>query len=276
MQIEVRLAEERDIPALCEVWKTCFSDSEAYIRYFYRENFDRMIVRVVTADGKVVCIGHAMPAVFADGEDEYPVLYTYAGATLPAYRRKGLLSSLHLDCVRWAKENGVGLFNKPLPTQVEYYASLGLMEDSRFRIFAAEPLPDGRRDVSFAPLSAEEYNRLRNAAFSDRPYVKWPDAHVRWCVDENAFCGGRTLLFSLDGSTHFLMGCPSGGVLRVTETDLRPEQLRQIAPALCELFGTASLEAFLPWEDGWEGPSVVASRVLNAPMRHTYANLLLF
>ncbi|MBR4656213.1 MAG: GNAT family N-acetyltransferase [Oscillospiraceae bacterium] len=276
MRSEIRLADQRDIPDLCDLWRSCFSDSEEYIRFFYRENFSRISVPVYTLNGKPVSMLHLMDAAFADGPDEHPVRFVYAVGTLPACRSNGLMRSLLLSAARSAKENGYGLFLKPAPHLTEYYAVLGFAQDSRFRLIAAEPEPEGRKDVSFAPISAEEYNRLRNAAFSGRPFVKWPDAHVRWCVEENAFCGGRTLSLSLDGSRHFLMGCPEDGVLRVTETDLSPGELHSAASALCSLFGTARLEAFLPEESCREGSNVISSVVFNAPLRRTYANLLLF
>ena len=276
MRSEIRLADERDIPDLCELWQSCFSDTEEYIRFFYRENFSRISVPVYTLNGKPVSMIHLMDAAFADGPDEHPVRFVYAVGTLPACRKNGFMRSLLLSAARSAKEKGYGLFLKPSPHLAEYYAALGFVLDNRFRLFAADPEPAGRKDVSFTSISAEEYNRLRNAAFSGRPFVKWPDAHVRWCVDENAFCGGRTISLSLDGNTHFLMGYPDDGVLRVTETDLGPEKLRQAASALCERFGTARLEAFLPEESCREGETLVSSVVYNTPLRRTYANLLLF
>ena len=30
----IRLAEKQDIPALSEIWKICFHDSDDYIRFF--------------------------------------------------------------------------------------------------------------------------------------------------------------------------------------------------------------------------------------------------
>ena len=275
MQSEIRLASERDIPELCTLWAACFPDPGDYIRYFYNENFSRISVPVYTLNGKPVSMLHLMDAAFADGQDRYPVRFIYATGTLPAHRGSGFMRKLLLSVKRSAEEGRYGLFLKPSPPLTEYYEALGFMPDNRFRIFTAEAEPDGRRDISFTSISAEEYNRLRNEAFSGRPYVKWPDAHVQWCVDENAFCGGRTLTLSLDGNTYFLMGYPVNDALRVSETNLRPEQLRLAASALCGLFGTARLEAFVPEESCGEGNTVVSCAVFNAPMRHTYANLLL-
>ncbi len=276
MRSNIRLAAERDIPDLCELWRSCFPDPGDYIRFFYRENFSRISVPVYILDGKPVSMVHLMEASFADGPDDYPVRFVYAVGTLPGCRGKGFMRSLLLSAARSAEENGYGLFLKPAPHLEKYYADLGFVLDSRFRRFSAEPEPDGRKDISFAPISAEDYNRLRNVAFSGRPFVKWPDDHVRWCVDENAFCGGRTLSLSMDGSTCFLMGYPDGGVLHVTETNLSTGKLRLAASALCSLFGTARLEALLPEESCREGDAVVSSVVFNAPRRRTYANLLLF
>ena len=276
MRSEIRLASRRDIPELCALWQACFPDTGDYIRYFYRENFSRISVPVYTLEGRPVSMLHLMEAAFAEGGEEYPVRFVYAVGTHPACRSRGYMRALLLSAERAAEEGGYGLFLKPAPRLTAYYASLGFVRDSCFRLFTAEPEPDGRRDISFRPLSPEEYNRLRNAAFSGAPFVKWPDAHVRWSVHENAFCGGQTLVLTVGGSAHFLMGCPMDGVLRVTETDLCPEELRLAASALCGRFGTSRLEAYLPEERCGEGAAVVSSAVFHAPLRHSYANLLLF
>lgn len=233
MRSDIRLAAERDVPDLCRLWQSCFPDPEEYIRFFYRENFGRIRIPVLTLNGKPVSMIHLMDASFANGADEYPVRFVYAVGTLPACRGKGYARALLLSAAREAKEGGYGLFLKPVPSLKPYYSALGFTEDSRFRIFTAAKEAGGRKDLSFSPLSAEGYNRLRDRAFSRRPYVKWPDAHVKWCAEENAFCGGKTLSLSLDGKTRFLMGYPAGGILRISETDLSPGELSLAAFMLC-------------------------------------------
>ena len=276
MRSEIRPAAERDLPELTALWASCFPDPEEYIRFFYRENFSRISVPVLTVDEKPVSMIHLMDAAFADGENEFPVRFVYAVGTLPAYRGNGFARALLLSAVRAAKEGGYGLFLKPVPSLKAYYSALGFAEDSRFRVFTAKPEPGESTPLSFSPLSARGYNRLRERAFSGRPFVKWPDAHVKWCVDENAFCGGQTLALSFKGAPRFLMGYPVGGVLRISETDLSPEELRLSARPLCDRFGVSRLEAYLPEEAFPDGPAVPSSFVCNAPLRRTYANLLLF
>lgn len=273
---DIRTASERDIPDLCAIWQSCFPDSEDYIRFFYRENFSRISVLVFTLNGKPVSAIHLMDALFADGSADRPVRFIYAAGTLPAYRSNGFMGDLIRFAVRRAEENGYGLFVKPASQLTDYYASFGFSPDSRFRIYRTEPEQNGRTGLLFEPLSGEEYNRMRNRFFAGRPFVKWPDVHVQWCVDENAFLGGQTVSFVLDGETHFLMGCPEEDVLRVIETDLTHTQLNKAAFALCERFGTGRIKAFLPEDSLGEGETVLSSAVFNAPLRHTYSNLLLF
>ncbi|MBP5293471.1 MAG: GNAT family N-acetyltransferase [Clostridia bacterium] len=277
MHPDIRLATERDIPALTELWQTCFPDSKEYIEFFYRENFDRMSVPVLTLDEKPIGMIHLMEASFAQGAEAYPVRFVYAVGMHPAYRGQGLMKNLLGSVTRSAEEKGCGLFLKPSQELIPFYESAGFVLDSSFRLFRTTPEAKSGGSLSLSPLSAADYNRLRNISFSGRPYVRWPDAHVQWAVDENAFCGGQTLSFSLDGRIHFLMGYPSDGVLHITETDLSCDQLRSIAFPLCTFFGAAtSLEALFPEDACPEGEAVVSSLVFHAPVRSTYANLLLF
>ncbi len=276
MQPNIRFAFEQDIPSLVDIWKSCFPDPEEYIRLFYRENFNRIRILVYTLDGKPVSMIHLMDASFADGLQNDPVKFIYAVGTIPSLRCKGYMRTLLIYAEECAKKDGYGLFLKPSQGMEDYYSTLGFVEDSRFRIFTSGSCPDCGKDVSFALISAEEYNHLRDNAFSVRPYVKWPDSHIRWCVNENAFCGGQTISLTFDGNTHFLIGTPDEDVLRITETDLSPEQLRSVSSAVINFFGVSRLEAFLPEYALQEGPTVISSLIFNAPQRRTYANLLLF
>ena len=102
MQNGIRLASERDIPDLCVLWESCFSDSGDYIRYFYQVNFSRISVPVYVLDGKPVSMLHLLDAEFTDGPDGYPVRFVYATGTLPACRGGGFMRSLLRSAARAA------------------------------------------------------------------------------------------------------------------------------------------------------------------------------
>lgn len=274
MESGIRLARKSDVPALCEIWQDCFLDPEDYILYFYRENFDRISVPVFTENDQPVSMLHLMDADFVNGEKRQAAKLIYAAGTTPSRRKHGCMGAL----IRYAEEEalreGHALFLKPAtPYLTEYYRSFGFAEDACFRLVTISP--GDVRPMAASPLSAEAYNRLRGAVFSTRPFARWPDSHLVWCVKENKFCGGETLSVMLDGTTHFLMGAPRENAFLIYETDLTVLQLQQLSGALCKRFRTDFLKAYLPEDACEEGQKIISSVVFNAPHQHTYVNLIL-
>ena len=275
METGIRQAGERDLPALTAIWKECFHDPEDYIRLFYHENFGSIAAAVYTVDGRPVSMLHWMDAVFASAEGDLDARFLYAGGTLSTYRKKGYYSALFRFVKDYADRNGVALFGKPASRDlVPYYRSLGFEPDACFRRVALRP--GENIPLSVSPVSPEQYNRLRDRAFSSHPYARWPDRHVRWAFADNAYFGGRALAVTLDGETHFLLGVPQGNTLLITETDLSLPQLKRACGALCAVFGADVLQACLPDYACEEGEEIISSIVYHAPLRNTYVNLSLF
>lgn len=270
----IRPAERRDIHVLCGIWQACFYDQAEYIRFFYEENFDRIAVYVRTVNDSPVSMLHLLDSEFANGPAHRMAKLIYAAGTDPAYRKNGYMSELIRYAASLAKSGGYALFLKPSSEHLaEYYGAFGFTPDAHFRLLTVPP--GDRIPLSLTDLSPEEYNRLRDAAFSTRPYARWEDDHLRWCVAENAFCGGRTVAVEMDGGTRFFMGYPRDGVFLITETDMTPSQLRRAGGTLCGIFGTGALRAYLPDFACDEGELIVSSVVYNAPTEGTYVNLIL-
>ncbi len=270
----IRPAERRDIPVLCGIWQACFYDPAEYIRFFYEENFDRIAVYVRTVNDSPVSMLHLLDSEFGSSAGIRKAKLIYAAGTAPAHRGKGYMGELIRHVTSLADAGGHALFLKPSSERLaEYYGSFGFMPDARFRLLTV--LPEEAEPLTLTDLSGEEYNRLRDAAFSSRPYARWRDDHLRWCVAENAFCGGRTAAVEMDGGTRFFMGYPRDGVFLITETDMTPSQLRRAGGTLCGIFGTRTLRAYLPDFACGEGRLIVSSVVYNAPLDGTYVNLIL-
>lgn len=274
MKNGVRRAAKDDIPALVEIWKACFFDSEEYINYFYRENFDRIEVFVYVADGKPVCIVNILDAEFVYKNESRKAKYMYAGGTLPEYRKKGYFKKLMQFTFDRAIEEGHGLFFKPATKYMtDYTLALGPEIDSYFRLVTVEP--DGREEFDAVDISHIEYNRMRNEAYSDIPFARWDDEHVRWCVNENSYFSGKTLKISLDGKEYFLMGYAENKTLILNETNLSLSQIKRISSSLCKTFGAERIKAYMPDFSCNEGERIVSSVIYNLQKRNTYVNLIL-
>ena len=274
MNNEIRLAEERDIPALCEIWKVCFCDNEDYVRFFYRENRGNVTSTVYTVDDRPVSMLHWFDATFVNGEDRRKAKYLYSGGSLPEYRKNGYYGALIKYVEDYAKENGLILFGKPATQKlIPYYAKFDFVPDASFNVvtFPSEKkIPIKVRDIS-----PEEYNLMRNKVFNSYPHVEWTDRYVKYCFSENSFLGGKTIAIELDGAEYFLMGAPKDGTLLITETNLSPSQLKKVGGALCAMFEADRIKAYLPDNSGGEGERIVSSVTFNAPSWNTYVNLLL-
>ncbi len=274
MNTFIRRAEEQDIPVLCKIWKDCFHDSEDYIRLFYKENFERIDVIVNTVDGKAVSMVNIIDCLFVSGKEEYKAKYIYAAGTDPCFRNKGCFTELIEYVICSAKQNGTVLFLKPSNAGlIPFYEKSGFKIDSYFRLLTV--YPGEKQPLSLTPLSPEEYNRMRNEAFSSRSYVKWDNRHLRWCIKENEYFSGKTLSVNLNGKDYFIMAYPDSGTLVLNETNLSPEQLKQLCGALCDMFKTKLIKAYLPDFSCNEGEKIVSSAVYNSPLNNTYVNLIL-
>ena len=274
MDTGIRLAAERDIPALTEIWKICFRDPDEYIRFFYRENFEYISAAVYTVDDKPVSMLHWFESSFVNGPQRKDAKFLYAGGTLPDHRKKGYYSALFEYVKSMAVQNGFLLFGKPASRElIPSYLSLGFRQDACLRLVTVRP--EAKIPLSFFPLTPEEYNRMRDRAFSVHPYAKWPDRYVRWCCSDHEWFGGKTLSFEMDGDVYFLMGAPEEGALLITETNLSLAQLHRASGALCAFFGTRLVKAYLPDYSCSDGLEIVSSIVYNTPLLNTYVNLIL-
>ncbi|MBR4242159.1 MAG: GNAT family N-acetyltransferase [Eubacterium sp.] len=274
MNTEIRIANNQDIPALCEIWKNCFSDSEEYIKYFYSDNFNRIKTYILTVDEKPVSMINMLPALFENKGASQGARFLYAVGTLKAHRGKGYMGKLIDFAKNQAEENGFALFLKPSnPALTDYYKAFGFDINSYFRLVSITP---GEKFLlSVCETSPAEYNRLRNAAFDDIPYVKWEEEHIRWCIEENKYFSGKTIKFEFDGKEHFLLGYPEDKTLIINETDLSLSQLEQLSGALCNIFKTEMIKAYMPDYSCGEGERIISSVAYNAAVDKTYINLIL-
>ena len=270
----LRPAVKADIPALCRIWEACFSDSRDYIEYFYRENFERIETLLIAVDEVPVSVVHMLPACLEGASVSQRAKFIYAVGTLPEHRSNGYMSKLISTITADAKQQGNALFLKPSsPTMTEFYARFGFEKGSSFRLVSLDAT--ATQPLEAEEISAVEYNRMRDAAFSGAPYVRWDDAHIQWCIDENRYFSGKTLKIIIDGSEYFMMGYPEKDTLIINETDLPLSRMKLLSTAFCEMFGTKRIKAYLPSFSCKEGECVLSSVFYNAPSASAYVNLIL-
>ena len=78
--------DDRDIPALRQLWQEAFGDDDAFLELFYTFGFAPDRCRCVTVDGKVAAALYWFDCQYQGR----PLAYLYGVATRKAFRGKGL------------------------------------------------------------------------------------------------------------------------------------------------------------------------------------------
>lgn len=265
----VVFANETEQESIIDIWKQCFGDARDYIQMYLDKRFETENMLVIHADGKPVSMASFLPVqVHINGKKE-PARYVYAVATLPEYRKRGYASEIIKHAIEKYQEP---LLLQPAGEELEkYYEGLGFV-----KAFEASPCwmyegsskwikenvtfmsENGIEDWSLKTITAKEYKSLRDTHFTAEGYVEWDEQALQYAMDENAFCGGETLMFTCGERAEFIMYRVEEEKLCVVETTFEEEELRELLPAIMQNMGVKKAYAdnaggmiFLPKDIIW-------------------------
>lgn len=76
------------------LWKTCFNDSDEFIRFFFEQIYRKENAVCIEEGGKVVSVMQILPYEMTWCNTIIPVSYVYAACTDPEMRNRGLMGRL--------------------------------------------------------------------------------------------------------------------------------------------------------------------------------------
>ena len=176
-------ADESDYDELKDLWKTVFGDSDDVLDSFFRNTADPSGIYACRKDGKIISAFYLIDSSVTENNKKYTAKYLYAAATLPEYRRQGIMGDMIKYAAGICRMKGTQLiFLYPADEKLySYYGKLGFREMFRERYYIIE-----KKDL-------EKYkgSRYFNTALS---YEK-----MRECIPSESFCNfdGGYLDFSL-------------------------------------------------------------------------------
>lgn len=230
---EILFADKKEDRAkIQEIWQRCFGDEEEYVDLFLQNRMTEETMLLYCVDHKPVSMASFLPATYQQGEEKREAYYVYAVATLPEYRKHGYATKL----LMFARAHyAAPLLLSPASEELEeYYSKMGfepLTEGKNLVMLEAEEGSDEPFTFS-EEISPADYVKIRDSHFAQQGYVGWDEAAIRYAMDENAYCGGKTLLISQGTDRELLMYRVSGENLIVEETTLSEVQWKQIEPEL--------------------------------------------
>lgn len=240
---------EQDGEQIRKNWQVCFGDDEEYIDFYMKNRMTDENMLVIHEDGKIVSMASFLPVEYCHDGTYLNARYVYAVATLPEYRGRGLAGEI----LAFAKEH----FEEPLilaPAEeslCKYYEEKGFqMAFSREEnsplggVEAMEVMePDENVSDTTESVTPEEYCKIRDERFEREGYVRWDPQAVRYAMELNAYCGGKTYAVLSDNEStrmeqaeekDILMYGTKGDTLVIEETTLSKARLKSLLPGLLQ------------------------------------------
>lgn len=184
-------SDNSDIGELKCIWRQVFGDSQDLIDKFFQCVYDESYVYVWRENGKTVSASYMIPTM--DGG-----MYLYALATLPDYRRRGIMKELIVRCIEEAKKLGAGyIFLIPSEEGLcAYYSQFGF--DSVMPIRRTE----FEQSFLWEEISLAEYNGITdNTEYPVRDEtVKFGPQVKEFVMYEHISEGHKTVKIICDGA----------------------------------------------------------------------------
>ncbi len=120
-------ADETDIPELKKLWQTVFGDSDNVTDFFFENTVDIEDAYVYKTAGKCVSAFYLIDSPIKEGNETKKAKYLYAAATLPEYRKKGIMGKMLEYAIRILRISGYDrLFLYPANENLyNYYEKFG-------------------------------------------------------------------------------------------------------------------------------------------------------
>lgn len=195
MTVEYKTAGSGDIRELKKLWLSCFEDSRGAAELFFERNKNTYHAYAATADGKIVSALYLIDCKLG-GENAH---YLCGAATLPEYRKRGIMSALIEYSLNDAKSRG-DCFSVLLPANAELYrfysahgyrtsCAVSVARITREQLLVREGLD----------LPADEHQSFDcdfedlQSGFKKNNFLYWNNNYIRFAIDYYACYGVKTV-----------------------------------------------------------------------------------
>lgn len=223
----------RDIPELKALWAEVFGDPAEFIGGFFRLLPGAGYGVVCRAEGRIAAMAYVLDGIILEGRK---CAYIYAVGTRDDMRSRGFGAGVVRKCASLSRESGCGIVCTS-PADAGLYLWYDGVFGAKAAVYADEhPVTRndcGRASASVSPLSAGEYNALREKLLSGTPHAEFSGGYMAL---EDMLCrvyGGGLKRVGNGAAVCY----PEGGVLKIRELLCAQESAPGCVAALLDAFG---------------------------------------
>lgn len=183
--IAYKKCTDRDLPALKNIWLSCFEEREDAAELFFKRNKSHFHAYACEADGKLVSALYLIDCSL-NGDRAH---YLCGAATLPAYRGKGYISALIQYALDDAKQRG-DRFSLLLPASdplYGFYDRFGYLPSCTVKSAALDTAAERNADGGSPDLQ-----KLQTDCFRQN-FLLWDDAFIRFAASYYGCYGAQTV-----------------------------------------------------------------------------------
>ncbi len=205
-KLTVSLALGEQYGDLKLIWKICFSDSDEYIDFFFKNRINSCYPIVATYDNKVIGGMYLMPVTAYEYSKIKKGLYGYAIGVLPEYRKNGVYRYIHSKIDEYITEKNMFYILSPANEKLcEYYKSLGFIENAYVCEETYEKTTNESKRYVAEKLDVNHYFNLRQEYFKDKNPIIWDSNALQYVLDENSHTDGENLYIKENENEYFVL-----------------------------------------------------------------------
>ena len=192
--------DDRDIPALRQLWQEAFGDDDAFLDKFFATGYSENRCRVVMQEGQAAAVLYWFDCQW----ESKKLAYLYAVATHPEYRGRGLCHQLMARTHEELCARGyAGVILVPQEEALrKLYGSMGYKNATTVSEITAVP---GETALPMEKIGAEAYARLRRQ-YLPRGGLRQEGESIAFLETYAAFYAGEAFLLAAYREADFLWG----------------------------------------------------------------------
>lgn len=154
--------KEKYEASLISLWHTVFGDSHDYIKLIFNKDFsDSILCFGLVEEEQVVSAFYLLKSVLSFEGKNYTGYYLYAAATLPEYRKKGIMSNLIEEAKAYCEKEKLDFISLvPSNDSLYSYYSKSAFVEAMYR-FELKGEALSIKNKPYELVGADEYNQLR-------------------------------------------------------------------------------------------------------------------
>ncbi|HZJ78644.1 MAG TPA: GNAT family N-acetyltransferase [Clostridia bacterium] len=219
----IDFAKKSDIPALSELWKMCFGDTDEYIEFFMKNRFVPVKTLVKKVDEKIISMLFLLDGEVKIHGEIFSSIYIYAAGTNTEFRKKGYMEEL----IDWAKAIAKGKsvdFISLVPSNEQlfsYYSKFGFKES-----FKRKEITLSRKQLKAISVEsaqsglpcAENVLKLRNSVLSFYDSFLWDEFAINYALKEHNITQGKSVFaYKADELCGYALFHENNGITNIKE-----------------------------------------------------------